>query len=344
VAFRRVLNTPPRGIGTTSAQVLEDVARTRGMPLADAAGRVLDEQLLGGRAAASLRGFLDLIDELARRADADEVAGLVETVVEQVGYAAYLRKVYPGQDTERMENVRALVSATVEYIEEDEQSTLRGFLDRLALVSDADEVGARPGVTLMTIHCAKGLEYPVVFLAGLEENLFPHAMSIRDPHDLEEERRLCYVAMTRAKERLLLSYAAYRRTEGVLMVARPSRFLEEIPATLLRQSSERLQDHLAEALESGIEEPRSGSTAVRVAAAIRAREAARVAPRMPAAPGPDPGDGFPVGAYVSHPSFGAGRIVERAGRGKSLKLTIHFADHGPKRIAPAYTKLRVQVD
>ena len=343
VAFRRVVNTPTRGVGATTVKTIEALSREHGLTLLDAAWRTLDGGLLSSRPKAGLRDFLELLADLTRRVASDEVTGLIEHVVEKVDFESYLQKMFPGQGRDRMENVRALVSATVEYIEESDQASLRGFLDRLALVADSDEVGARPGVTLMTIHCAKGLEYPVVFLAGLEENLFPHGMSTQDPQDLEEERRLCYVAMTRAKERLILSHARYRRTQGVQLVARPSRFLDEVPASLMRESAERFEDHVSEEPRPSSSAFEGGSSAARAAARVRSRPAPPVRPR-PSATGADPGDGFAVGAYVLHPRFGAGRIVDREGRGSNLKLTIHFADHGPKRIAPSYTKLQVQVD
>jgi DNA helicase-2/ATP-dependent DNA helicase PcrA len=343
VAFRRVVNTPPRGIGSTSLQAIEGVARASGLSLLDAAARTLDDRLLSSRPSAGLRSFLGLHAELTRRVDDDETAGLIEHIVAQVEFERYLRKMYPGQDRDRMENVRALVSATVEYIEESDQTSLRGFLDRLALVADADEVGARPGVTLMTIHCAKGLEYPVVFLAGLEENLFPHAMSNQDPQDLEEERRLCYVAMTRAKKRLIVTHSRYRRTQGVQLVAKPSRFLDEIPRELMGESANGLEDYSDVDRRTSSPGTGGGSSAARAASRVRSRPTAPSRP-VAGASSPDPGDGFAVGAYVLHPRFGAGRIVDREGRGKNLKLTIHFADYGPKRIAPAYTKMQVQID
>jgi DNA helicase-2/ATP-dependent DNA helicase PcrA len=342
VAFRRVVNTPPRGVGATTLKTIEAVSREYGLTLLDAATRTLEGGLLSSRPTAGLREFLELRSELTRRVASDEVTGLIEHIVEKVQFENYLQKMFPGRGRERMDNVRSLVSATVEYIEESEQSSLRGFLDRLALVADADEIGARPGVTLMTIHCAKGLEYPVVFLAGLEENLFPHGMSTQDPQDLEEERRLCYVAMTRAKERLILSHARYRRTQGVQLVARPSRFLDEIPSALMRESAERFDHHVSDERAPSASSFESGSSAVRAASRVRPRPVEPVRPRPSVAA--DPGDGYVVGAYVLHPRFGAGRIVDREGRGNNLKLTINFADYGPKRIAPSYTKLQVQVD
>jgi DNA helicase-2/ATP-dependent DNA helicase PcrA len=343
LAFRRVINTPPRGLGATTLARIDDMARTLGVSGLEAAERALEQGLLGAAAAASLERFLELIAELARRAAADEVAGLVEHVVREVGYEAYLVRTYAGQAEERMENVRALVSATVEYLEEQEHPTLAEFLDSLALVADSDEVGARPGVTMMTIHTAKGLEYSVVFLAGLEEGLFPHSMSTGRDEDLEEERRLCYVAMTRAKERLLLSRACYRRLQGLAVATQPSRFLDEVPAELVRMSAA-ARDHDYDVRESWRDR---GSSAAR--AAVRMREPERERAAAPLRPIPavqaqaDPGDGYTVGAFVLHPRFGAGRIVRREGRGANLRLSIHFSDHGTKLIAPAYTKLKVEL-
>ena len=168
-------------------------------------------------------------------------------------------------------------------------------------------------------------------------------MSTQDPQDLEEERRLCYVAMTRAKERLLLSHSRYRRTQGVQMVARPSRFLDEVPSALLRESAEGLDDYVGEEATASTSVFGGGSSAARATSRVRPRQTMATHP-VPGISSADPGDGYAVGAYVLHPRFGAGRIVAREGRGKNLKLTIHFADCGPKRIAPSYTKLQVQVD
>jgi DNA helicase-2/ATP-dependent DNA helicase PcrA len=241
-----------------------------------------------------------------------------------------------------MENVRALISAAAEHAEETETPTLQSFLDRSALVSDADEVGGRPGVTLMTIHCAKGLEYSLVFLVGLEENLFPHAMSSGSDEDLEEERRLCYVAMTRARRRLLLSHAYHRRYQGTLMPNPPSRFIDEIPAELVDEATLPDGGFLGDwsAQDGAARQGADGSSAAR-ATRRRKRQATTPAPKVSYS-GPAPEDGFAVGAYVHHPRFGGGRILDREGSGKHLKLTIHFSDHGSKKILPAYTKLQVQ--
>jgi DNA helicase-2/ATP-dependent DNA helicase PcrA len=228
----------------------------------------------------------------------------------------------------------------VEYEEESEDASLEDFLDRSALVADADEVGQRPGVTLMTVHCAKGLEYPIVFVAGLEENLFPHPMSSGSDEDLEEERRLCYVAMTRAKQRLLLSHAGHRRLQGTYLPSRPSRFLDEIPHELIQEVSPAADGFFGEwkrPAYGGL--PEAGSSAARAALAVRGCPEAPVRPRPAAAPAPD---GYSIGAFVLHPRFGSGQILDREGGGKHLKLTIQFTSHGRKKILPAYTKLQIE--
>jgi DNA helicase-2/ATP-dependent DNA helicase PcrA len=336
-AFRRAVNTPPRGIGATTLGNIERVAATTGLPLLDAAAHALEQGSVPARTAKPLRRFLDLVATLARDAEEEPVAALLERVVSAVDYAAYLEKAYPGFGPDRMENVQSLVSAAVEHAEERDYATLADFLDRSALVSDADDVGREPGVTLMTVHCAKGLEFPVVFLVGLEENLFPHAMSLASDDDIEEERRLCYVAMTRAMQRLLLTHARFRRVQGVLMPNRASRFLDEIPAEVL-------EDVVAPG-EGVFREPQDWAS---VRGGAYGSSAARAAARRREPPPPSPSpraersaDGYDVGAQVVHPSFGPGRILGREGSGKHLKLTIHFAGHGRKKILPAYTRLEV---
>ena len=189
----------------------------------------------------------------------------------------------------------------------------------------------------MTIHCAKGLEFPVVFLTGLEENLFPHSRSVVSAQDMEEERRLCYVAMTRAKDRLFLSHAAVRLQQGVAVVNAPSRFLEEIPAELIEEEADfGPPDSVAERPAGG---HRSGAWEARSSAARAMRPRAVPTPPSMQRDVPDHGDGFSVGVTVTHPMFGEGRILGREGSGKNLKLTIQFVAYGAKKILPAYTTL-----
>jgi len=193
------------------------------------------------------------------------------------------------------------------------------------------------------MHNAKGLEFPVVFIAGLEEGIFPHSRSRDSEDQLEEERRLCYVALTRAKRRLLLGCAQFRRIQGALLPNPPSRFLDEIPAELVREVVPPLTSALREAWTDRAADRRgygpSTSSAARAAAAAR-RPSVSPAKR-PAVP---PADGLAPGAWVLHPQFGSGQIVEREGDGKNLKLTIFFSDYGTKKILPAYTRLEVRID
>jgi DNA helicase-2/ATP-dependent DNA helicase PcrA len=338
VSFRRIVNVPARGVGATTVKAIEDVARASGTPMLEATRQAIAQGVLPVRSTRMAGLFVDIIDHHAGQADSRPVATTLDSLIRGVDYQAYLEKSYPGEGIERMENVKALITAAVEYHEEVEEPTIRGFLDRSALVSDADEVGARPGVTLMTIHCAKGLEFATVFLAGLEESLFPHQRSLGSKEDMEEERRLCYVALTRAKERLFLSHAGIRRVQGLPVESPPSRFLNEIPRELVE---EEIADPTEYAQDPGLRDSAGasygGSSAAR---APRRGGRTRVTSRRPARQA-DPGDGFPVGASVTHPLFGSGFILERQGEGKSLKLTINFSEHGRKKIVPAYTKLRV---
>jgi len=341
VSFRRIVNTPPRGLGDGTMRAIADAARERGCPLTDAALGVVETARVPGKQARELRGFVEALDELRRDASLRSVADTLRSILRAFDYQDYLEKAYPGQGADRMDNVRALVSAAVEYEGESEEPSVEGFLERSALVSDADDVGRGPGVTLMTIHCAKGLEFAAVFLTGLEENLFPHARASRTPEDVEEERRLCYVAMTRAQSRLFLSRALTRLVQGVRMPNPPSRFLAEVPGDLIEEVLGSPGDLVAERSMGGWGDPGRGSSAARAAAWTRKGATERERP-PPGAIGRDPGDGYAVGASVLHPQFGTGRILDREGSGKTLKLTIRFVRHGSKKILPAYTDLQVE--
>jgi DNA helicase-2/ATP-dependent DNA helicase PcrA len=216
--------------------------------------------------------------------------------------------------------------------------SLQDYLEQVALVSDIDAWdGGADRVTLMTLHSAKGLEFPMVFMVGMEEGLFPHARV--DDSDIEEERRLCYVAITRARERLFLSRALSRLQQGIPQANPPSRFIDEIPEALLAESGR-------SAAPSFFDPPLRDSAAPRWGDFSYGSSAARAAARnsqspVPPRPSdfPDAADGFSVGVRVSHPMFGSGKVLGREGSGQSLKLTIQFTGYGTKRILPAYTQL-----
>ena len=278
VAFRRAVNTPPRGIGATTVDAIENVARSLSLPMLDAARHALEQSVLANRPGKNVQGFVDYLDTLTEVAELDGVAGALERLVQDLNYEAYLEKSFPGQGAERMDNVRALISAAVEFAEEAEEDTLQAFLDHSALVAGVDEMNDRPGVTMMTIHCAKGLEFPCVYLVGLEENLFPHAMASGSDEDIEEERRLCYVAMTRAEQHLALSHARFRRFQGALMPNPPSRFLQEIPDGLMKVEAPEIGS------EGGFFGSDDWSVRERAAGSSAARAARQAASRRPAAP------------------------------------------------------------
>src|SRR5439155_15583336 len=199
--------------------------------------RGLDEHTISGRAAASLAAFRDLIVSLTDVAREDSVSIAIGKMLDRSGYLQDLREDRTEDAEGRIENLAELVSAAREYESREPEPTLGAFVDRLSLLSDVDEEqGTRDArVWLMTLHSAKGLEFPVVILAGLEEGLFPHSRSSDDEEELEEERRLCYVGMTRARSRLVLTGAARRRVFGDYQATVPSRFIDEVPAELVER-------------------------------------------------------------------------------------------------------------
>jgi DNA helicase-2/ATP-dependent DNA helicase PcrA len=244
-------------------------------------------------------------------------ADLVDLVLKSTGYVAYLETLSgAGPDAQtRLENLQELVSAMREF-EQREQGDLRLFLERQALASDQDQIkdGSVDAVKLMTLHAAKGLEFPVVFLAGLEQDLCPHVLSARSKEGLEEERRLCYVGMTRAMDALHLTWAQQRYVFGVVEWRLPSPFLQEIPAHLLEQVG-------------GVAR---GPMALQEAAALLAR--VQAAPKA---------QGYRTGARVHHAKYGFGIVLGTEGAGENLKVTVSFNKFGRKRLLAELAKLEV---
>lgn len=233
VSLLRILNVPARGIGKTTAEQLESIALREQCSLWEAIGRALDQHELGSRAEAALAAFRRLVEELRDAAGRMPPHELIAFLLDRTGYRHMLEAEGTPESESRLGNLEELVSAAADSAERGE--SLQDFLDTAALRSDADDVDTSAQVSLLTMHNAKGLEFPVVFIAGMEEGLFPHSRSIDSESMLEEERRLCYVAMTRAMRRLYLSSARWRRKYGgaPLDSCQPSRFLEEIPQHLL---------------------------------------------------------------------------------------------------------------
>jgi len=312
VAFRRAVAAPARGIGKATLDRLADGARAAGASLLALCATLPPD--IAGKPRRALEEFARLVARLAERRPASTVPALIDEVCAASGYRDALKAERTAEAEARLENLEELVAASEEFIATQqaagvERVTLEAFLDSVALVADTDEIDEEAGgVTLMTLHSAKGLEFPVVFLTGLEEGVFPHSRSMLEPEELEEERRLCYVGITRARERLLLSYALHRRIQGY-GVAEPSRFLLEIPEEQL---------HL-----------------------INARRPEPVHPAVDAPPGPEAGQDFPfrLGARLRHARWGEGLLVGMEREGADVIATVHFASVGRKRLSLQYAHL-----
>ena len=333
VSLKRIVNTPSRDIGKTTIDAVLDVARGETIPLEEAMRRTIDLKLVGGRAARALETFLALLADLRAELPARPPSRLVALIIERAGFEAYLDRTSPGDAAARLENLRELASGVSAY--DGVPDGLRAFLDRAALLSETENVQGSAGVRLMTLHSAKGLEFPVVFITGLEENLFPHARSSGEHEDVEEERRLLYVGMTRARERLVLTRAAQRRLFGEPVTSVPSRFLQEIPRHLLRESEP----------DPGGEGDEYSARLLSAAAAITRRRGRAgaldedVYDDVEAEPPPDPSSPFTLGCKVHHPDYGVGTVIGVEGKGDGLKLTVSFSVYGSKKFLPRYAPL-----
>jgi DNA helicase II / ATP-dependent DNA helicase PcrA len=233
ISLERIVNVPARGIGRSTLEQAEKFAAENGLSLWDAMGRMVDENQFGTRAHSAVLVFLKMMDELAEAVRTKPLNEALAFIEERTGYRRMLEQENTPESQARIENLNELMNAAAEAVERGE--TVRDFLDHAALVAQADALDESSQITLMTIHNAKGLEYPVVFMAGMEDGLFPHSRSLLSEAAMEEERRLCYVGMTRAEKRLVLSWAKYRRRYGGGEQERtmPSRFLNEIPSNLV---------------------------------------------------------------------------------------------------------------
>ncbi|MDA0976916.1 MAG: DNA helicase II [Proteobacteria bacterium] len=328
-AFERVINTPTRGIGEKSVAEIRAMARAEGIALWQAARKIVDNQLMSGRARNAIGAFLDLIDALDDKTVESDLSELVETVIEESGLRDFHRKEGGERGQARLENMAELVTAAKtfnpadDYVFDGEDAT--GAMEELTILDEflahaALEAGEGQGnpnddcVQLMTMHSAKGLEFPLVFLAGMEDGLFPHMMSMEEPGRLEEERRLCYVGVTRAMKRLYLTYAESRRIHGNETMNRPSRFISEMP-------------------EEVIQEVRLNSTVVMPTAASTMRTMRYDGSAVT-------GTDLKLGQRVFHEKFGEGVVMSYEGSGSSARVQINFSDVGSKWLVMAYANLK----
>ncbi len=344
IALLRVINTPPRGIGKTTVDSLSVIARENDSSLWVALGKLL-ETASSGRAIAPLKDFRTLIEDLQKEVLTSSPADLLQSILTRSGYFDMLAQRDSSEDIARTDNLRELVNAMAEGAERGE--TLTDFLDRAALVSDSDNFDEDALITLMTLHSAKGLEFDHVFLTGMEEGIFPHSRSQNDNEELEEERRLCYVGMTRAKETLTLTRAVYRRIYGSerLTGSLPSRFLQEIPTELIDTAAGSLADagetrRYEPDPEYSYSEEEFSRRVKRIATPSRTASEAPARPRAAAQPRLGQKSSNPlIGQRVRHATYGTGTIIGVEGDEDDRKFTVRFTDHGTKKLVERYANL-----
>ena len=364
VSLRRVINVPKRGIGERAEACLESYAAREGVTFFEAMQHVDEVPGLAPRSANAIRSFTELMEELMQMVAAGERADVVlETTLARSGYLTELEESDDPQDETRVENLAELVAVAREFADNpvvgpsadpaDEDGPTPGlsdFLERVALVADSDQIpdepeeGAAGVVTLMTLHTAKGLEFPVVFLTGLEDGVFPHSRSLGDKPELEEERRLAYVGLTRARERLYVSRAVMRSAWGAPQHNPASRFVDELPVDLVdwRRTAAQMSSWSRP-------EARWGSGAASAAAggrpaygqpsgAVRRRFSAAAA-RMDAEQKSQPAKAIPSlqpGDRVQHDSYGLGTVVSVDGVAEKAVASVDFGSEGVKRLLLRY--------
>ena len=323
VSFKRIVNAPARGIGPATVAKLEFLAIQDKCTIWEACQRAVREKLLTPKLRGAMDGLLRLIEEARAKSGALPLPELIAELMTASRYAEELQTEGTPEAQSRLENLKELVTAAQEFVERHEDGGLQAFLDSVALIADIDEyTEGRGAVTLMTLHMAKGLEFSTVFMVGLEEGIFPHAYAMADERELEEERRLCYVGMTRAKRRLYLTSARQRRLYGNKSFNLPSRFLEEIPSEVLEvrdgwrtyppgpspEGTGSVSDYELSTMNSELE----GEPFV---------------------------DRLYPGARVRHHDFGVGVIRERSGSGDDLKVVVRFNGVGEKKLLVKYAQL-----
>jgi len=320
VSIRRIINVPTRGIGKTSLEKVTAYSEGRGLTLMEGLRQAGQSKVVASGAANKISHFLEIMDGLRAVYEDGALIDFFHEVVERTGYAAMLKKDDTRESRDRIDTLNELYTAIQQS--EERGDSLQEFLDTTALVSDADSIDDTRGVLqMMTLHTCKGLEYDSVYMIGLEDGLLPHASSMSDPDEYEEERRLCYVGITRAKKKLFISNARMRRIYGSTFNYPASQFLMAIPTDVMVN-------------ESRTEVPRYqasttvGSSYNEIPAPSFSRES--------------PGDSYSVGTKVLHPTFGAGIVIKREGSEDDLKVDIFFnKPHGKKRIAVKHVKLIV---
>ncbi|MGE5808828.1 MAG: DNA helicase PcrA [Nitrospirota bacterium] len=338
VSLRRIINVPARGIGDTTIEKLEEAAAIARIGLYQTA---LEAEHTGIASAAKkkLKEFTGIMERMRADLGRMTLTELVRRVIQDSGYGAALEREKSVESRIRLENLNELLTATEDFQEQNRDASPAAFLDQVALITDAEQQSSAEGrrggadaVTLMTLHNAKGLEFAVVFMAGMEEGLFPHSRSAESEEELEEERRLCYVGITRAKERLILTHAAERRLYGYPQANLVSRFVQEIPDGAMDWEGTDMPAAISFRDRATWERPSSDAdrkgTPERFSATATAEK-------------PGPADRYYKGAVVRHAKFGLGTVQRSEGSGDDRKISVSFPGHGVKTLALKYANLEV---
>ncbi|HEY9853235.1 MAG TPA: DNA helicase PcrA [Leptolyngbyaceae cyanobacterium] len=320
VSLLRVINTPRRGIGKATIDNLMNAAQELGVPLWEILSDETSVNTIAGRAAKSITKFVELIEKWKLQLEVLSASQIVQGIMEDSGYVDDLKKQGTDESENRLENVFELFNAVLQFEEENDEPSLENFLANASLSSDLDNLEeGQKAVSLMTLHSAKGLEFPVVFLVGLEQGLLPHGRSLDDPAGLEEERRLCYVGITRAQERLYITHARERRLWGNRETAITSQFLAELPKDLL----------------SG-----KVGTTIRGGGTSLGRKSPTPKPSDESNVSATPGQNWKVGDRIIHKTFGVGEISHIFGAGNKLCLAVKFPSVGQKILDPKIAPLQ----
>ena len=362
ISLLRIINTPARGIGRTTIDQIEQYALQHELTIWTAIERMLIERAFPARAEAALAGFHRMMQQLGADVEATPAIQTLRAVLEKTGYRSALEEESTPESQSRLANLDELLNAASDAAERGE--TLRDFLDHAALVADADSLDERAPVSLLTMHNAKGLEFPIVFIAGMEEGLFPHSRSIDTDASMEEERRLCYVAMTRAEKRLYLSWARYRRRFGG---GQPepsirSRFLQEVPPALLEKARGQsgqvdlyAEQHLVRETArknlytgktyNSVENIRQffaekGAPGPSMQQPVQSK--APQAPPVAAKPVQMPKKKTGLGSTIEHVKYGRGTIVRLEGSGDDTKVTVSFPGYGLKKLIAKYAGIKIE--
>ncbi|WXL25780.1 DNA helicase II [Ectopseudomonas mendocina] len=321
-ALERIINVPTRGIGEKTVESIREYARVHALPMWHAIVQMLASKALPGRAAGALAGFIELIENLSSKTREMPLHLMTQTVIEQSGLIAYHQAEKGEKAQARVDNLEELVSAArnFENHEEDDLTPLQAFLTHASLeAGDTQAAENEDSIQLMTLHSAKGLEFPLVFLVGMEEGLFPHKMSLEEPGRLEEERRLAYVGITRAMHKLVLTYAETRRLYGSETYNKVSRFVREIPPALIQEV--RLSNSVSRPFGAVSRNGGNSDSNLFAGSAV-------------------PDTGFSLGQRVSHSLFGEGTILNFEGSGAQARVQVNFESEGSKWLMLSYAKLQ----